>query len=41
LAEGVDSDAELQRLILVEQTYAANAKMIEVLDDLMQLITRI
>lgn len=41
LAEGVDADAELQRLILVEQTYAANAKMIEVLDDLMQLITRI
>ncbi len=41
LAEGVDADAELQRLILVEQTYAANAKMIEVLDELMQLITRI
>lgn len=41
LAEGVDTDAELQRLLLVEQSYAANAKLIEVLDDLMQLITRI
>jgi flagellar hook-associated protein 1 FlgK len=41
LAEGVNTDDELQRLLKVEQTYAANAKVIEVLDDLMQLITRL
>ena len=41
LAEGVDSDTEIQRLMQVEQAYAANARMIQVLDDMMQLITRL
>lgn len=41
LAEGVDSDAELQRLLLVEQAYAANARMIQTLDEMMQTILRI
>lgn len=35
---GVDSDAELQALMLVEQAYAANAKVLSVLDDLMKLL---
>lgn len=41
LADGVDTDEEFQRLILIEQAYAANARMIEVVDDLMQILTRI
>ncbi|MEP2473382.1 MAG: flagellar basal body rod C-terminal domain-containing protein, partial [Paracoccaceae bacterium] len=38
LAEGVDTDQELQRLMLVEQTYAANARMIQAVDEMMQTI---
>lgn len=41
LAEGVDSDQEIQRLILVEQSYAANARMLEVLDEMMQILNRL
>ena len=35
---GVDSDAELQALMLVEQAYAANAKVLSVIDELMKLL---
>lgn len=41
LAYGVDSDAELQRLILIEQAYAANARMIQTVDEMMQSLLRI
>lgn len=41
LADGVDTDQELQRLLLVEQTYAANARMIEAADEMLQTILRI
>jgi flagellar hook-associated protein 1 FlgK len=41
LATGVDSDAELQRLILIEQAYAANARMIQTVDEMMQTLLRI
>ncbi len=41
LAEGVDTDQELQRLIQVEQSYAANAKMIATLDELMDILNRL
>lgn len=41
LTEGVDTDQELQRLLLVEQTYAANARMIEAADEMLQTILRI
>lgn len=44
LRTGVDTDAELQQLLLVEQAYAANARLIEtaerMLDQLMRLGTR-
>lgn len=38
---GVDSDAEMQNLLVIEQLYAANAKMIQTLDDMMQTLLRI
>lgn len=37
-ATGVDSDTELQSLTLVEQTYAANARVLSVIDELMKLL---
>lgn len=41
LADGVDTDQELQRLLLVEQAYAANARMIQAADEMMQTILRL
>lgn len=35
LADGVDSDVELQRLMIVEQAYAANARVIQTVDDML------
>ncbi|MDA7964348.1 flagellar hook-associated protein FlgK [Ruegeria sp.] len=39
--QGVDSDAELQRLILIEQAYSANAQIITVVNELMDTLLRI
>lgn len=36
LAGGVDTDAELQRLMQIEQHYAANAQVMSAVDDMMQ-----
>ncbi|WP_371055891.1 flagellar hook-associated protein FlgK [Rhodosalinus sp. K401] len=41
LARGVDTDAELQRLLLVEQLYNANARMIRVVDEMLGALTRL
>ena len=41
LSLGVDSDAELQNLMLIENAYAANARMLEVVDDMMETLLRI
>lgn len=41
LAQGVDTDAELSHLMLIEQAYAANARMLEVVDEMMQQLLRI
>ena len=35
-AVGVDTDQEMQSLLIIEQAYAANARVISVLDGLMQ-----
>jgi flagellar hook-associated protein 1 FlgK len=40
LALGVDTDAELQNLMLVEKYYAANARVISVVDELMETLLR-
>lgn len=41
MAEGVDSDQEMQRLLLIEQSYAANARVIQTVDELMETLLRI
>ncbi|SCZ74064.1 flagellar hook-associated protein 1 FlgK [Epibacterium ulvae] len=41
LAEGVDTDAELQSLLAIEKAYAANARVLSVVDELMETILRI
>lgn len=38
LDQGVDTDAELQDLMLVEQAYSANAKVIQTMDELLKLL---
>lgn len=35
-ADGVDTDDEMQKLLLIEQTYAANAQVIQTIDKLMR-----
>lgn len=41
LEGGVDTDQELQKLILIEQNFAANAKVIQAVDDMLQSLLRI
>jgi flagellar hook-associated protein 1 FlgK len=36
LALGVDTDQEMQKLLLIEQAYAANARVVQTIDDLIQ-----
>lgn len=38
---GVDSDVELQRLMQIEQAYAANARIVAVVDELMDTLLRL
>ena len=41
LAQGVDTDTELQSLMEVEQAYAANARVIKAVEDMMDTLLRI
>ena len=41
LEGGVDTDQEMQKLLLIEQAYAANARVIQTLDDLLATLLRI
>ncbi len=41
LALGVDTDAEMQSLLLIEQSYAANAKVVETIDFLIRKLMEI
>ncbi len=41
LQGGVDTDQELQRLMLIEQAYAANARVIQAVDDMIQSLLRL
>lgn len=38
LENGVDSDAEMQQMLLIEQAYAANAKIVQTVDELIKLL---
>lgn len=40
LQNGVDTDAELQKLLLVEQAFAANARVVTTIDELIQTLLR-
>ncbi len=41
LANGVDTDYEMQRLLVIEESYAANAKVIQTINSLMQTLMEI
>ena len=41
MADGVDSDAEMQRLLQYEQAYAANARVIQAIEEMMDQILRL
>ncbi|MEX0369766.1 MAG: flagellar hook-associated protein FlgK [Tateyamaria sp.] len=41
LANGVDSDVEIQNLMVLEQAYAANARVIEAVDEMFDALLRI
>ena len=41
LAQGVDSDHEMQMLLRIEQAYAANARVIQAVDEMMRLLMEI
>jgi len=41
LALGVDSDAETQLLLLIEQSFAANARVIQTVDSLFRTLMEI
>ncbi|WP_424941508.1 flagellar hook-associated protein FlgK [Aliiroseovarius sp. S253] len=38
LAQGVDTDAEMQKLLIIEQAFAANAQVVTAADEMMQLL---
>jgi flagellar hook-associated protein 1 FlgK len=40
MADGVDSDAEMQRLLQYEQAYAANARVIRAIDEMINYLLR-
>ncbi|RLJ41217.1 flagellar hook-associated protein 1 FlgK [Litoreibacter meonggei] len=40
-AGGVDTDQEMQKLLLIERNYAANAKIIQAVDEMLQSLLRI
>lgn len=41
MAEGVDTDSEMQRLLQYEQAYAANARVIQAIDEMMNTILKV
>jgi len=41
LKDGVDTDYELQQLLVVEKSYASNARVMQTIDDLIQTLLRI
>ena len=40
LERGVDTDREMQELLLVEQAFGANARVVQTVDELIQMLLR-
>ncbi|QPM91349.1 flagellar hook-associated protein FlgK [Pseudooceanicola algae] len=38
LTDGVDTDAEMQRMLLVEQTYSANARLVQTIEEMLDIL---
>jgi flagellar hook-associated protein 1 FlgK len=38
---GVDTDAEMQNLLIIEQLYGANARMVRAIDEMMDTLVRL
>jgi flagellar hook-associated protein 1 len=38
MADGVDTDQEMQKLLLIEQAFSANAKVVQAMDELIQVL---
>lgn len=38
LSQGVDTDQEMQKLLVIEQAYSANAKVVQTMDELIQIL---
>lgn len=38
LADGVDTDQEMQKLLIIEQAYSANAKVVQTMDELINIL---
>jgi flagellar hook-associated protein 1 len=38
MADGVDTDQEMQKLLVIEQAYSANAKVVQTMDELIQIL---
>lgn len=41
LSDGVDTDQETQNLLLIEQSYAANARLVQTIEDMLDMLMRI
>ena len=41
LSRGVDTDAQMQRLLEIENAYAANARLLQTLDDMIDRLLRL
>lgn len=41
LSDGVDTDAEMQKLLQIEQAYAANARVVQTIDDMLSQLLRL
>ena len=41
LRNGVDTDTEMRQLLVIEQAYAANARIIETISEILDTLTRL
>ncbi|NIZ10835.1 flagellar hook-associated protein FlgK [Pseudooceanicola sp. HF7] len=41
LSDGVDTDEEMQRMLLIEQSYSANARLVQTIEEMLDILMRI